>query len=184
MSISVLVATVDYPNINNKAILMYVHTRNLFYVTQGLEVTVLNFSTDSDYIYEGIKVISLDTYIKSDNQYNILICHAANIRNHYRFLKKYGNSFSHFIFFYHGHEILKINATYSKPYPFNKKSTVSIFFQNTYDTCKLYIWRKFLLANIAKTKFFFVSDWMLTEFVKWTKIPYTKYRKIKLYNLL
>ena len=113
-----LVAVVDYPDNNGKVSLMYVHTRNVYYAKKGIDVTVLNFSTKKDYVFDGISVISLNTYESTVNSYDILLCHAANLRNHYRFLKKYEKKFKKIVFFYHGHEVLKINKVYSKPYYF------------------------------------------------------------------
>lgn len=165
-----LVAVADYPNITGKVTLMYVHTRNVYYAKCGIDVTVLNFASKSDYEYEGIKVISLDTYIKEKKQYDILLCHAANVRNHYRFLKKYQKDFKKIVFFYHGHEVLRINKVYSKPYPFVRKHIISTIFQDMYDTFKLFVWRKYLPKIKDKSHYIFVSNWMKEEFLKWTKI--------------
>ena len=166
----ILVAVVDYPNNNGGVSLMYVHTRNLFYVKSKLDVTVLNFSCKKDYNYDGISVISLDSYVKSNIEYDILLCHAANIRNHYKFLKKYGDKFEKFIFFYHGHEVLNINKVYSKPYSYVSSSAFRSILQKIYDSYKLHIWHKYLTNVSEKSYFIFVSNWMKNEFLKWTKI--------------
>ena len=67
---------------------------------------------------DGIKVISLKSYKNDNTKYDVLVLHAANIRNHYKFLKKYGQKFSRLLFFFHGHEVLKINEVYPKPYDY------------------------------------------------------------------
>lgn len=82
---------------------MYVHTRNVYYANHGIDVTVLNFSAVESYEYENIRVITLADYESSSEQYDILVAHAPNLRNHYRFLK--------------------ITDTYSRPYPYVKKSS-------------------------------------------------------------
>lgn len=171
-----LVAVVDYPNNEGKVSLMYVHTRNKYYMEHGIEVVVLNFATQKDYIFDGIKVITLNSYRNMREKYDVLICHAANLRNHYAFLKKYGNNFSSFIFFFHGHEVLRSRKVYSKPYDYLKyslKTRLSFVFKDFYDIYKLKVWRKYYLKNVNKSNYVFVSKWMLNEFLKWTKIPYS-----------
>ncbi len=169
---SILVAVENYPNNNGGVALMYVHTRNKAYASDGIDVTVLNFHSDDNYEYEGIRVISLNTYLSEARKYDILVSHAANLRHHYLFLRKHGNEFEKFVFFFHGHEVLKIHKTYSKPYFYVQNSKLKILAQNIYDDFKLRIWHKYYLSVKSKSKYVFVSKWMLDEFLKWTKIPY------------
>lgn len=166
----VLVLVEDYPK-NDSRSLMYVHVRNKYYQSNNVDVTVLSFSADSTYIYDGIKVITLNDYLKQDDFYDKLVLHAANIRHHYVFLKKYGKKFKHFIFFYHGHEVLKINKVYSKPYKYIHQNVVKSTLQNVYDDIKLLLWRVYIPTIAKKSFFIFVSKWMEDEFYKWTKIP-------------
>lgn len=172
--IKVLVLVTDYPMENGKVAHRFVHVRNVFYQKSGIDVTVLNFATDINYIYEGIQVISLESYQKqcSTEKYDILISHQPNLRNHYLFFKKYGDAFSKFIFFFHGHEVLSINKAYSKPYAYMKSSCLKRCAQDLYDFTKLNVWKKYLPKIAYKTKFVFVSKWMLDEFLKWTRIPF------------
>lgn len=166
----ILVLTEDYPNNDGGVTLMYVHTRNVYYKEHGIEVYNLSFSAKESYIYDGIKVLSLEDYAKGAKKYDLLIIHAANIRHHYKFLKKYGNRFKKFVFFYHGHEVLKIHSVYSKPYPYVQNNKLKVFFQNIYDDYKLSVWRRYLPKVVSKSWFVFVSNWMLQEFEKWTRI--------------
>lgn len=166
----VLVACADYPNLNNGKSLMYVHTRNLYYCKNGIEVTVLNFSTAAGYEIDNIPVISLKEFSNTDLKYDILICHAANLRNHLRFIKKYGNKFKRYVFFFHGHEVLKINTVYSKPFPYIKRNWIRERFQDIYDSFKLKSWRTFYKKNYSKCYFIFVSIWMKNQFLKWTRL--------------
>ena len=165
----ILVLVADYPSDKSVA-LMYVHTRNKAYSVAGHEVVVLNFKTTMDYVYEGIRVISLRTYQSENKNYDILLLHAANIRNHYLFLKKYSDRFNRLIFFYHGHEVLRINVAYPKPYPYVKKSALRDVIQNVYDSFKLCLWRHYLPKLKEKTDYVFVSQWMKEEFFKNTRI--------------
>lgn len=167
----VLVLVADYPDNMGKVKLMYVHTRNLYYVRNQIDVTVLNFASHIDeYTLDDIRVISLNQYKKENNNYDILILHAANLRNHYVFLKKYGKRFERFIFFYHGHEVMKINKDYCKQYDFVKKKHIHNILQNVYDSVKLFIWRIYLPKVLFKSNFVFVSRWMLDIFLKNVRI--------------
>lgn len=166
---NVLVAVAAYPDNDGSVKLMYVHTRNLFYVHNDIDVTVLNFSAKEDYIYEGIQVITENSYRKSTNRYDLLILHAANIRNHYLFLKKYGNNFPKYLFFFHGHEVLRNNDAYSKPYDFDKPNLFKNIIQDVYDSFKLRKWRKFFEKD-CKSYLIFVSHWMYEMFLKYTNI--------------
>lgn len=166
-----LVLSTDYPSEKSKK-LMYIHTRNLYYKKQGNDVIVLNFNSKINYEIDGINVISLKYYKKNKFKFNnyLLISHAPNIRNHYIFLKKYEKNFKRIIFFFHGHEVLKINKVYSKPYLFMKKPFYIRLIRNVYDDLKLILWRKYFTKLIKKSYFVFVSNWMYNEFIKWVKI--------------
>ena len=168
----ILVVVENYPNNCGGVALMYVHTRNKAYMAEGIDVTVLSFQAKEKYLYDGIPVITIADYKDKEIKYDILVCHAANIRHHYAFLKKYGGNFERFIFFFHGHEVLKINKTYSKPYSYVRHSKLKVWLQDRYDDFKLFIWRKYYPSVKNKSTFVFVSKWMLNEFLKWTKIPY------------
>lgn len=166
-----LVLTQAYPTPQGDVSLAYVRTRNVFYKSQGADVDVINFNTDSEYIIDNIKVYPQRWFKKVfASSYDLLICHAPNLRNHYRFLRKYGELFPNKVFFFHGHEVLKINKVYSKPYPFVKQNIIRKWGQNFYDDIKLKIWNKYFTDNIDSCHFIFVSNWMRTEFYKWVKI--------------
>lgn len=167
----VLVLVADYPNNDGGVALMYVHVRNKYYVQHDIDVTVLNFAAHEDYVIDGIPVITLNSFETGKKTYDMLILHAANIRNHYRFLRKYDRDFSRMIFFFHGHEVLKINKTYPAPYPYMKKSRLlRTKFQDLYDTFKLFLWRGYLPKVADRSDYVFVSNWFYGEFKKYTKL--------------
>ena len=166
----ILVAVAGYPDNMGNVALAFVHTRNIYYKQQGLDVTVLNFEAKNNYIIDGIPVITLKSYKTTNISYDILICHAANIRNHYKFIRKYGFRFDKYIFFFHGHEVLKINNEYPKPYKYNKRNYLKETLQNIYDEIKLMVWRKYYLRVIRKSTYIFVSQWMFNKFCHYTKI--------------
>lgn len=77
---------------NGNVALMYVHTRNLYYAEKGYDVVVLNFRATKGYCFQGIPVITINDYKNSKDKYQLLIVHAANLKHHYRFLKRYEDS--------------------------------------------------------------------------------------------
>ena len=170
-NLRLLVLSTDYPNNKGGLALAYVRTRNVYYLGQGAKVDVINFSTDVEYTIDDISVHTKEWFsTEKASSYDLLICHAPNLRNHYKFLLKYGNLFQKKVFFFHGHEVLKINKVYSKPYSFLPTNKIKNLFQNTYDDIKLLIWRKYFENNYNTSYCIFVSNWMKDEFYKWTKL--------------
>lgn len=96
--IEVLVAVEDYVNYKNTVAHRFVHVRNLYYQKHNINVTVLNFRASKEYTIDGIRVINLKKYQKEQKCFDVLICHQANIKHHYVFLKRYGTKFKKFIF--------------------------------------------------------------------------------------
>lgn len=162
----VLVATVAYPTLDGKRPMYFVHSRNMYYQKSDIAVTVLNFGAKQNYEYDGIKVITFEYFKNHYENYNMLICHAPNLRNHYRFLKKYGNQFPKKVFIFHGHEVLHINKYYPLPYDFKRRSRIKYHIQNWYDTFKLVVWKRYFLANIDTIRLMFVSKFLLNQFLK------------------
>ncbi|PWM78591.1 MAG: glycosyltransferase family 1 protein [Phascolarctobacterium sp.] len=166
----ILVITTDYPNNAGKVSLQYVHTRNVEYLKFGITVTVLNFAAKENYEIDGIRVITLKTYQTEKNNFNLLISHAPNLRQHLVFLLQYGKYFQKYIFFFHGHEVLRCNKVYPKPYSYISHNLFLEYLRDIYDIIKLKVWHYYFLLNLKKSNFIFVSKWMLNEFEKWVKI--------------
>jgi len=181
----VLVLVAAYPTTAGEVALMYVHVRSLWYMKNGLQVDVLNLSASSDDCVDGIRVLCKDTYkgLPSD-YYELLILHAPNIRQHYIFLKRYGKRFKHFLFFFHGHEVLRRNKVYSRPYPFIRRNRLTEIIQDFYDCYKLRVWRRFFQKEYNHIHFVFVSNWMKEQFLKWTQLDqeYIEGRSDIIYN--
>ncbi len=167
----ILVAVADYPNNEGNTSMMFVHIRNKYYIQHGIEVTVLNFKAENEYIFDGIQVISRTEYKKTNIPYDVLVMHAPNIRNHYRFLICNEKFFTRILFFFHGHEILKINEVYPKPYYYLKeKNRARKAIQGMYDNYKLYLWRRYFPKIAFKSDFVFVSHSLFSEFKKYVKL--------------
>lgn len=170
---NILVLATDYPKPNGYVASYFIHIRNKAYLSSGIEVTVINFKSNESYTVDGINVISVKDYknFYSTKKFDMLLSHAPNIRNHYRFLKKYGERFKDIIFFFHGHEVLKTNEVYPTPYSYSKKRIkLVVSLQNLYDEFKFILWRKYYYESANKSQFVFVSKWMYDMFFKYINI--------------
>lgn len=166
----VLVLATNYPSPVVPVALNYIHTRNLFYIENGINVVVLNFSAKASYKWEGIDVICLNEYQNKRFDFDVLISHAPNLRNHYIFLRKYEKRFNKILFFFHGHEVLFRSRTYSKQYFFIKTNKIRSIKEDVYDRIKLKIWSKYLPLLVGKSYYIFVSTWMFNQFKRWTNL--------------
>lgn len=172
---NILVLAQYYPMPGISAGAMYIHMRNKYYTAQGANVTVLNFQAKECVVYDGIRIITRDSFanMKNKNKFDILVLHAANLKNHYRFLKKYGNLFAHYVFVFHGHEVLRLRTAYPPKYLWKPQSNlVRVMARDVYDSIKLHIWKKFFedSSNVKKSQLIFVSQWMQNEFLKNTGV--------------
>lgn len=164
----VLVLCAAYPDHLGSKALNYVHIRNKYYMEERIIPVVLNFSAESAYEMDGIHVITLKDYQKQQRKqnYDWLICHAPNVRNHYRFLRKYGQYFPEIMFVFHGHEIVKINEAYPSDYEYliHQKLSWKKPAQNIYDDFKLRVWRLYFPKIKQKSQFVFVSESLYSDF--------------------
>lgn len=165
--IKALVLCADYPNEAGGRAMAFVHVRNVWLKKHGVDITVLNFATSDAYVIDGIDVVGPNEFASGQgDDANIWILHAPNIRNHYRFLKKSNRDVPK-LFFFHGHEALKIRDSYPPDYAFvRKSSSVPGLIQNIYDKIKLHLWRKYFSAPDNSDQLVFVSQWMKNEFFK------------------
>lgn len=186
MKKKILVITTAYPK-GDSVSLMYVHTRNMYYINNGFNVTVLNFAIKESYKYDGVKVISLKEYKEIKTNFDLLISHAPNVRCHCKFIMKEYMKFKRFIFFFHGHEVLRLSESYPKNYSYIKDKNKFIdLFQDVYDTYKFLKIKKMLtkLNSISTNdvQLVFVSQWMLKQFEKNINIDINKFSCNIIYN--
>lgn len=170
----ILILCANYPGPNENAALAYVKARNHAYRENGIkDITILNFTlAKGSYEEDGFVVISLDEYKKKYEtcDFDILISHAPNIRNHYLFLRKYESRFKKFVFFFHGHEVLNINMEYPKPYSYLGSSRVKRVLNRVYDPLKFRLWRKYFLNKSTNVTLIFVSKWIENKFQEYLKL--------------
>lgn len=163
-----------YPDHNGSSALSYVKVRNHYYREEGIgDITILNFSLPSDsYELDGFDVISLQKYERdyTDRKFDVLICHAPNIRNHYRFLKKYQARFPYLVFFFHGHEVLSINKEYPKPYSYQRSRYVSRYISPFYDCFKFHLWNSYFRKQLGNVHLVFVSEWIKCKFEEYVGV--------------
>lgn len=173
----VLVLTADYPNPEGGLGLYYAHTRNLYYASRGVDVSVLSFAAREDYEIEGIPVYNVKSIRDKlrTEVFDILVCHAPNLRNHYLFMCLYGALFPAIVFVFHGHEVLRRSKVYPRPYSYTTKSTYCrLVLNDFYDIIKCRVWKRAFERIYSKSWFVFVSHWMQNQFVKWVGIDPSK----------
>ena len=60
-----LILATDYPDLEGNISLFYIHTRSIFYLKNKINFEILNFKAQKDYVVDGVKVITLNTYKNS-----------------------------------------------------------------------------------------------------------------------
>lgn len=157
----------DYPNTDNKYAMSYVHSRNIIYKEQNLELIVVSMSAKAEYKYEGIRIITKDSFIdlikrKALSMNDIIISHAPNLKNHLPIINKVYLKVKKVIFFFHGHEVLNTKNYYPKEFDFKNERKYQLIIHSFYDVIKLKIIKSFLkkVHRANKLKIVCVSNWM------------------------
>ena len=163
-----LILCESYPSNTNQYAMAYIHTRVKQYQRVGSDVTILSFSATADYCFDGVNVYTPDN-LKIDallEDFDVVISHAPNLRNHFRFLIKNTDKISSIVFFFHGHEVMHLPREYPKPYTWNHREKVNRLIHSLYDPIKLIAvkWLLRYLSKHATVKYIFVSDWMKKTF--------------------
>lgn len=169
----ILVLAENYTTPDGLVSLHYIHSRNKWYVDEGINVSVLSFKAKYDYEIDGVKVYTLKSYKEKlySNNYDLVLLHAPNLKHHLTFILKYGNRFDNIVFYFHGHEALRRSKIYPKPYKFARKQPfIKLLVTEVYDSFKLLVWKKEIPKFIEKSQFIFVSNWMYNMFLRFVKI--------------
>lgn len=160
-----------YPSENNYYAMSFVHPRVKRYMDAGLLVEVISFSTKENYVFDRVQVLNKYTgekRIRNSNQEIVLISHAPNLKHHLIFLFRNWKFFDKIIFFFHGHETLKIADYYPVPYKYcivEKKYRRKLLL---YDIIKIPLLRYFLRLILKRkdVKLVYVSKWMYHSALK------------------
>ncbi len=159
----ILVLCEDYPSAQNPYAMSYVHTRNLEYAQKGHDVSVINYRTRIAYAHEGISVLTGKSPIDG---YDVIVSHAPNIKNHLRQLVFSKNQ--RLAFFFHGHEVLKGDKDYPKPFPWMRPTLIQQLTSTIYNEIKIPILKHWLKYTAKRNRIglVFVSNWMQAQFEK------------------
>lgn len=159
-----LVLVQAYPSKQAIYNMSYVHSRHIEYLKQGVCVEVISFSALENYIYEGVNVFTKNNVIDIGD-YDAVVSHAPNIRNHYVFIKRNLSNLSKVVFVYHGHEALFVNEYYPKPFAWNEQEgKIKRILRSVYDVVKLKLLKD--LMKHGKVTSIYVSQWMRGEALK------------------
>ena len=154
--------------------LQYIHSRNIRYIENNIYVTVLNFSEKNRYSIDGITVYGEQELLKNAplDEFDIVLSHAPNLKNHFRFILKHKKKIKRILFFIHGHEVLIKDKYYPKPYQYQKRKLAHQIIHFMYDRVKVKL-VKYLITYLLKRvqlHIVFVSQWMEDEFYRCIKI--------------
>jgi glycosyltransferase involved in cell wall biosynthesis len=157
-----LVISEAYPCIDNLYAASFVHTRCVEYLKKGVELVVLSFSASHSYTFEGVEVNTETDFLKCGFDFELIMSHAPNLKNHVRLLNQVRFSNQPLIVYFHGHEIMDTAKYYPKAFEFDKKNKIKKIIQYLYDPVKLFLMKKFLKKVIQRrnVKLIFVSEWM------------------------
>ena len=168
----------------------FIHTRNIEYIKNEIELDVISFSSTTDkYVLDEINVYSTKYFDdnKKIEDYDIVISHAPNLRHHCKFINKNYKQIKKLVFFFHGHEVLYSKEVYPKPYDYVKKENkMKETIRNIYDVCKIKYLTFFFKKTLQKSTYIFVSEWMYDQFKKNIKLNEKKYKNKShiIYNTL
>lgn len=175
----ILILSETYPSPDNIYAMGFVHSRSLEYRRLGHEVTVLSFSAERAYEFEGVRVCTegdvrarvvppTGTVPCTVPDIDAVFSHAPNLRHHLRFL----NDFPALplLFFLHGHEVLLTLRHYPAPFAFDRspRERLGRLLRAAYDPIKLLAFRRFCQRRRAhghRLGLVFVSEWMRRETV-------------------
>lgn len=146
----ILVLAQSYPSTTNLYSQAFIHSRNVIYSKHGIDVEVCSFSATDAYSFSEIKVFP-PSHIRSLRDYDLVLSHAPNLRNHFRFLIFRWRELKNIIFFLHGYEVMDV-AKYVDPwFTFLKPSLPKRIVSRLYDKMKLPILR-LLFSTFLKNK--------------------------------
>lgn len=158
----------SYPTVRNPYAQMWAHTRNAAYVAMGHTVDVFVFSGQQPYRFQGVSVYPVK-HIANRNrleQYDVIVVHQPNLRDHLRFLIARRRK-TPVVYFFHGHEALISDLDYPPPYPYMPAKRLPTLVRRLYDRLKVRILRRWFESNYAvKSGIVFVSNWMKNKFIE------------------
>lgn len=159
----ILILVEAYPR-EGSSISAFVHTRVKNYLKSGFDVSVLSFSTPASYRYEGVLVQSKND-LKDIESYDVVVAHAPNVRNHFRYIFLHLKRIKSLVLCIHGHEVLRRSRYYPRPYSFQKRSKLLDGIRCGYDFVKCILLKTFFKRLMQKknAKIVFVSNWMYEQ---------------------
>lgn len=162
----ILVLCQNYPSEQNPFTQIFIHYRLKEYIKE-FDVRVVSFASKDEYTFEGVKVYGERQFNKKFKvtDFDVVISHAPNVRNHQRFILFNLFSIKKIILIFHGYEVIDIHKRiYDQPTIYSFPLTYSLT-SKLYHRIKLPLTRFFLMALDIATmcRFIFVSNVLLEE---------------------
>lgn len=162
--ISVLVLCSQYPIPGDYSKGNFFHVRNRYYVENDIDVDVINFETEQDYQIDGIFVYAVKSGKIAEKKYDVIVCHAPNLRHHFSYLREHNAEKSKIVFVFHGNEVLDTYKIAPYRYPYLPSSKmINVIKRKIKDFVKLKLLRKEFIYFRDRSEFIFVSNWMKRE---------------------
>ncbi|KJS70004.1 MAG: hypothetical protein JL55_32645 [Pseudomonas sp. BICA1-14] len=160
----VIVLCSGYPSPANPYNCTWAHTRNRYYVLNGVLVHVYITDSDDEYEFDGVRVIGRKELAENleSKLYDLVISHSPNIRKHIPILRRIKDI--NIILFMHGSESMAIERDYPKPYPYMESSILNKVVRNIYDRVKFKVLAGFIRKRKGQVVLVFVSNWMRAMF--------------------
>lgn len=159
MKMRLLVVSQSYPSKEKPHSQAFIHSRNIEYKKDHNSVDVCSFSTQSKYEYDGISVYGDNQLPSPVNQYDLIVFHAPNIRNHVRFIIRHWSELKNIVFIFHGYEIMRVQDHVEPYFKFLKPAFWKRMIVSLYDSIKIPIISTLIrvLHKNKNTHFIFVS---------------------------
>lgn len=162
----VLILCQNYPSEHLPHSQAFIHTRLKNY-PKNFNLKVISFSAQEDYTLDGVEVYTERSFLKKfpSKEIELLISHAPNLRNHFRFIIQNFHSFHKILFFFHGYEIIDVDKrVYQQKTHLTFIDQPSSFFR-FYQKAKLPLLRVLFLAlkTMKFCRFVFVSKTLVNE---------------------
>lgn len=156
----------NYPSPENPFSQPFVHTRLLEYA-KHFELVVISFASKKPYEFEGVKVLTESAFNEDfrDFIFDLMISHAPNIKNHYRFIFLNLFKFKKLMLVLHGYEVIDIHKRIYNQKTFYKFPYSHSKLVRFYHKIKLPL-TSLLLKSLSRLKscnFVFVSEILYNE---------------------
>ncbi|MBX3021253.1 MAG: glycosyltransferase [Bdellovibrionales bacterium] len=164
----------------------FTHARNVIYREAGHAVTVLSFGAQEAYLWDDLSVLPEGDFTAAQlSQFDVLVFHAPNLRNHLRFMLKNGAAIRAKVIIGHGHEFIDAANQSGQPYAFqlNFKMRLKLKALALYDWLKVRVWAWYFRSQKdSRLALVFVSEWLRKNVEQCLRLKLDDYVNVSVIN--